>query len=82
MPPTSEAPPSNEVPAVAGVAAKGWLGDTGSVLTTKAANVITNTTRVTTKAAEMATKASEPSSGMACSHCRWSDRQTQNDRRR
>ena len=38
MPPTSEAPPSNKVPAVKGVAAEGWLGEAGSVLTTKAAN--------------------------------------------
>jgi hypothetical protein len=76
-PATSEAPPSNKVPAVKGVAAEGWL-DARSVLTAKATSVTAKITNVTTRAAEMATKAS---SGVSCRHSRWGKRQAQSDRR-
>jgi hypothetical protein len=82
VPPTSEASPSSKVLGVKGVDTEGWL-DAGSVLAAKATNVTTKITSVTTKAADMATKASsEPSPGMARCHRRWSERQTQRNRRR
>ena len=84
MPPTSEAPPSNEVPAVKGVAAEEWRNSTCGMLTTKAeSSMTTKTANVTAKAAEMATETpSEAAPSVSCRHSRWSERQTQNDRRR
>jgi hypothetical protein len=78
MPPTIEAPPSSKVPGVKGVTPKGWFG-AQSVLTTKATNVTTKTANVTSKAADVATKAA---SAVSCCHRRrWSERQTQRNRR-
>ena len=80
MPPANEAPPSSKVPGVKGVAAKDWLDGARGMLTTKIANMVTKTANVTAKAAEVAT--TETPSAVSRRHSRWSERQTQSDRRR
>jgi hypothetical protein len=78
VPPNVEAPLSGKVPRVKGVTPKDWFG-AQPVFTTKATNVTTKMASAISKAADVATKAA---SAVSCCHRRrWSERQTQRNRR-